>query len=115
MSVPPATLWARLRPFGRGVQIKVLRQTATVHADQARRQIGQLQADLAGRPHPGQPRPPADVQTACAQSASAQAASAQLRPRRRAGVDQKFLHQDDGFAHTAIVGAEGFAPTQLLR
>lgn len=86
------------------VQIKVLRQTATAHAEQARRQIGKLQADLAARPPAAQT--PA--------TAEAQEASAAQRPRRRAGVAQKFERQDDGFPQTAIVGAEGFAPTELL-
>lgn len=87
------------------VQLKVLRQTAAAHADQARRQIGQLQADLAGRPHPTQPMPLPD----------AQEANAQQRPRRRAGVDQKFVRQDDGFPQTAIVvRSDGFAPTEML-
>lgn len=49
------------------MQLKVVRKTAAVHADQARRQIGQLQAELAARasrPVPGprrgasQPPPP---------------------------------------------------------
>jgi hypothetical protein len=85
------------------VQIKVLRQTATAHADQARRQIGQLQADLANRP----PATPSTV------ASDVQDTPAQQRPRRRAGVAQKFMREDDGFPQTAIVGAEGFAPTEL--
>ncbi len=32
------------------VQLKVMRQAAHAHTDQARRQIGQLQAELASRP-----------------------------------------------------------------
>lgn len=87
------------------VQIKVLRQTATAHADQARRQIGQLQADLASRPPAAQPAAAPDTQEAQAQALQ--------RPRRRAGVAQKFMREDDGFPQTAIVGAEGFAPTEM--
>ncbi len=83
------------------VQLKVLRQTAAAHAEQARRQIGKLQAELAARP-PAAPLPEAPDD------------SAQQRPRRRAGVAQRFDRQDDGFPQTAIVGAEGFAPTELL-
>lgn len=86
------------------VRLKVLRQTAATHADQARRQIGQLQADLAGRPPAALPG-----------AAPEPVAAAPQRPRRRAGVHhQKFARADDGFPHTALVAAEGFAPTELL-
>jgi len=82
-----------------GLQLRVMRQTATAHADQARRQIGQLQAELATRPAPVRPDP--DLST-------------DPPPRRRPAAPDRFVVLEDGFAQTAIV-ADGFAPTQLMR
>jgi len=83
------------------VQIRVMRQTATAHADQARRQIGQLQAELSMRPAPVRPPPEADDATDTAL-------------RRKPAVPDRFVVLEDGFPQTAIT-ADGFAPTQLMR
>lgn len=82
------------------VQMRVMRQTATAHADQARRQIGQLQAELSMRP--ALVRAPPDPDEA-----------ADTAHRRRPAVPDKFVVLEDGFPQTAIT-ADGFAPTQLM-
>jgi hypothetical protein len=83
------------------VQMRVMRQTATAHADQARRQIGQLQAELSMRPALVRNPPDADE-------------AADTAYRRKPAVPDKFVVLEDGFAQTAITG-DGFAPTQLMR
>lgn len=92
--------WASARHHQRRIdllllQLKVTRQTAQAHTDQARRQIGQLQAELATRP-PAPPRnePPAET------------------PRRKVAAPDRFELHDDGFPQTAVIG-DAFAPTQL--
>lgn len=80
------------------LQLKLARQTAIEHGDQARRQIGQLQAELASRP-PAPRRPEAVI--------------AEAAPDRAAVVD-RFQLQDDGFPKT-MIGPQGFMPTQLMR
>ena len=79
------------------LQLKLARQTAIEHGDQARRQIGQLQAELASRPRP--PRRPEGVEAAAS-------------PDRSAVID-RFETQDDGFPKT-MIGPQGFMPTQLI-
>jgi len=93
--------WASARHHQRKIdflqlQLKVTRQTAQAHTDQARRQIGQLQAELATRPPAPQPLVP-----------SAES------PRRKVAAPDRFERHDDGFPQTAVIGA-GFAPTELL-
>jgi hypothetical protein len=94
--------WASARHHQRKIdllqlQLKVVRQTAQAHTDQARRQIGQLQAELATRPPAPQPLvPPPAADT----------------PRRRVAAPDRFERHDDGFPQTAVIGA-AFAPTQL--
>jgi hypothetical protein len=78
-------------------QLKALRQTAAEHAGQARRQIGQLQAELAARPAATRRPPVADPAPV-----ADRAASAGRGPAR-----------DDGFAET-VIGPNGFMPTQLV-
>ena len=95
--------WASTRRLQRKVdllqlQLKVVRETAQAHTAQARRQIGQLQADLATRPPAPQPALPPE------QPADT--------PRRRVAAPDRFERHDDGFPHTAVIGA-GFAPTEL--
>lgn len=77
------------------VQLKVTRQTAQAHTEQARRQIGKLQADLASRPPaPQPPDAPADA------------------PRRKVAAPDRFERHEDGFAQTAVIG-DAFKPTEL--
>lgn len=83
------------------VQMRVMRQTATAHADQARRQIGQLQAELSMRPALVRAQPESDD-------------AAEATYRRKPAVPDKFVVLEDGFPQTAIT-ADGFAPTQLMR
>lgn len=83
------------------VQIKVMRQTMQAHTDQARRQIGQLQAELAARP-PAPPRPeppPTPLPDGI---------------RRRPATPDRYDRMDDGFPQTAVIG-EVFPPTVMLR
>ncbi len=93
--------WASARHHQRKIdllllQLKVTRQTAQAHTDQARRQIGQLQAELATRSPAPQPRelPLAEA------------------PRRKVAAPDRFERHDDGFPQTAVIG-DAFAPTQL--
>ena len=83
------------------MQLKVMRQTAVAHTDQARRQIGQLQTELARRP----PAPSADL---------APETTLVDGIRRRAAAPDRFVVLEDGFAQTAVIG-EAFAPTQMMR
>lgn len=80
------------------VQLKVLRQTLQVHSDQARRQIGQLQAELASRP------------------AAPQATGEDLPDgiRRRPAVPDRYVALEDGFPQTAVIGDQ-FPKTMLMR
>lgn len=77
------------------VQLKVTRQTAQAHTEQARRQIGKLQAELATRPPAPQPH-----------GAPAEPA------RRKVAAPDRFERHEDGFPQTAVIG-DAFAPTQL--
>lgn len=81
-------------------QVKLVRQTAADHAAQMRRQIGQLQAELAVRPPaPGAPRPRAvEPAEAVAQTSAAEA-------------DDDAA--DHGFAPTAVA-THGFARTEVM-
>lgn len=83
------------------VQLKVTRQTMQAHTDQARRQIGQLQTELANRP-PAPPRP--------------EAASTPLPDgiRRKPATPGRYELMEDGFPQTAVIG-EVFPPTVMLR
>ena len=97
-----ASTWVHQRKINfLQMQIKVMRQTATAHTDQARRQIGQLQAELATRP--ARPVSPASDDETGAPAAA----------RRKAVVPDRFVMLEDGFAQTAII-ADGFAPTQMM-
>ena len=98
-------------------QVKAVRQTAAEHANQVRRQIGQLQAELAARP----PATAAQREARAAASApapapvptpaSVAAAAAAAVAARRAAAEA--LVPDHGFAATAIAG-NGFATTQVM-
>ncbi|MBL8362314.1 MAG: hypothetical protein JNN18_17625 [Rubrivivax sp.] len=80
------------------LQLRQAKQTAADHATQARKQIGQLQAELASRP-PGRPRvaapPTGDETVVLPQIPAFHGTSA------------------SGFAPTEI-GPNGFEPTRLL-
>ena len=102
-------------------QLKAVRQTAADHANQVRRQIGQLQAELAARPPataaqrearaaavtPAPAPAPAPAPTPASVAAAAAAAVA----ARRAAAEK--LVPDHGFASTAIAN-NGFATTQVM-
>lgn len=85
-------------------QVKAVKQTAAEHADQARRQIAQLQSELAARP----PMPAAE--RAKRDSAAAQASRA--AEARRALAEK--LEPGDGFQATAIAARHGFAKTEVM-
>lgn len=80
-------------------QVKAIRHTAAEHASQARRQIAQLQAELATRLPP-----PA------AQRARRQAEAAQASPTV---ATTKLRIPDHGFEAT-VIGSTGFQPTQVM-
>ena len=84
-------------------QLKAVRQTAAEHADQARKQVAQLQSELAARP----PMPAALREK---RAAAAQAAAESTPESRRALAEQ--LVPDDAFKPTAIA-QHGFARTQI--
>ena len=101
VALPAVGWWASARHHQRKIdlllqQLKVTRQTAQAHTDQARRQIGQLQAELATRPPAPLPRE----------------APATEAPRRKVAAPDRFERHDDGFPQTAVIG-DAFAPTQL--
>lgn len=77
-----------------------VRQTAAEHAQQARRQIGRLQAELAARP-------PLSVAERDRRAAAASAAADRAPGGAMAGLDI-------GFAATAIL-SDGFPSTVLVR
>jgi len=85
------------------VQLKVAKQTAAEHANQARKQVAQLQSELAARP----PMPAAERE----KRASAAAAAASTSEARRALAEK--LVPDDGFKTTAIA-PNGFANTEVM-
>lgn len=80
------------------LQLKVLRQTLHANSDQARRQIGQLQAELASRPPAPQP--------------AAEDRAVDIR-RKPAAPDSGVAHED-GFAQTAVIG-DHFPKTIFMR
>lgn len=89
------------------VQMRVMRQTLAAHGDQARRQIGQLQAELAQRP----PLPVAET--------AVEAVREKIGPivegiRRRPAAPDRFVMMEDGFPQTAVIGGDGFAPTRQI-
>lgn len=86
-------------------QVNAVRQAAGEHANQSRRQIGQLQAELAARP----PRPSAERERRAVAAATEAAAGA--AESRRAAVDRQV--PSHGFAATAIL-SDGFAATQVM-
>ena len=98
-------------------QLKAVRQTAADHANQVRRQIGQLQAELAARPPATAAQrearaaavtpAPAPAPTPASVAAAAAAAVA----ARRAAAEK--LVPDHGFASTAIAN-NGFATTEVM-
>lgn len=85
-------------------QIKAVKQTAAEHADQARRQVAQLQSELAARP------PMAAAERARRDSAAAEANRAS--EARRALAEK--LAPGDGFQATAIAARHGFAKTEVM-
>ncbi len=83
------------------VQLKVMRQTMVANTDQARRQIGQLQAELATRPPAI--RPPEAADTPLPDGI-----------RRKPAAPDRYVVMEDGFPQTAIIG-EHFPPTMMMR
>jgi hypothetical protein len=82
-------------------QIDAVRETATEHARQARRQVGQLQAELAARP----PLP--------ASARERRAGAAATAPQGQ-GDSLAQTGSDHAFAATAIL-SDGFPATVLIR
>ena len=80
------------------VQLKVLRQTMQANSDQARRQIGQLQAELASRPPASR-----SVDDALVDGI-----------RRRPAAPDRYVVMEDGFPQTAVIHDE-FPKTMLMR
>jgi hypothetical protein len=91
-------------------QAKAVKQTAAEHADQARKQIAQLQSELAARP----PMPAAlrERRANAAAAAAAAAEAANAAEARRARAEE--LVSDDAFKPTAIAN-HGFSQTEIMR
>lgn len=110
-----ASAWFHKRKIGAlRQQVKAVRQTATEHANQARRQIAQLQTEIESRKaavHPPR-RMPEPAGSAPAKSASAVITD---KPKPiRTFVPDKELLPPTGFAHTTIVPRDGFASTEVM-
>lgn len=105
-------------------QVHAVRQTATEHANQARWQIGQLQADLAARP----PLQEAERDRRASAAEAVAAATASRGAASRQGVDHDFpptlimSHRpaaampaaDRDFPATSML-PNGFADTQVMK
>ena len=90
-------------------QVKTVRQTATEHANQARRQIAQLQTEIESRK--------AAVPPPRRMPEAAKAAPAVISDKPKAVktfVPDKELLPPAGFAHTTIVPRDGFASTEVM-
>lgn len=85
-------------------QIKAVKQTAADHANQARKQVAQLQSELAARP----PMPAAVRE----KRDHAAAEAAQAAEARRALAEK--LVPDDAFQATRIAPHHGFAKTEVM-
>ena len=92
-------------------QINAVRQTASEHSNQARRQIGQLQAELAARP----PKPMSVQERRAAANAARSAASDTHRsaPESNRHGFAATAVMPDGF-HPTVISADGFADTHVI-
>lgn len=93
-------------------QVKAVRNTAVEHANQARRQIAQLQTEIESRkaavpPSHRVPEPVPKVQPAQV------AAIEKNKPVKRFVPDAELV-APAGFAHTTIVPRDGFASTEVM-
>jgi hypothetical protein len=86
--------------------LKAIKQTHAEHSEQMKRQIGQLQADLEAHKAAV---PPARRMQAASGEAPAPAGTVE---DRKAAVNS--MRAAGGFAPTQVVGAEGFATTELM-
>ena len=105
-----ASAWFHQRKIGAlRQQVKAVRQTAAEHANQARRQIAQLQTEIESRkaavPPPRRTPEPA--------KAAPTVISDKPRPVTTF-VPDKELVAPAGFAHTTIVPRDGFATTEVM-
>jgi hypothetical protein len=80
-------------------QVKAVRHTAAEHASQARRQIGQLQSELAARPP--------------ASAAPRARRAVEPAPVAPTEVTTRMRIPDHGFEAT-VIGSTGFQPTQVM-
>jgi len=110
-----ASAWFHKRKIGAlRQQVKAVKQTAAEHANQARRQIAQLQTEIESRkaavPPPRRlPEP--------AKSAPGNTTSTVISDKPKAiktFVPDKELLPPAGFAHTTIVPRDGFASTEVM-
>ncbi len=105
--------------FGRRIaalqaQIKAVKQTAAEHANQARRQIAQLQAEIESRKAAmAPPRRAADAAPRVAQGQVQAAVAAKNKPVTSFVADADLV-APAGFAHTTIVPRDGFASTEVM-
>jgi hypothetical protein len=110
-----ASAWFHNRKIGAlRQQVKAVRQTATEHANQARRQIAQLQTEIESRKAAV---PPARRMPEAAKSAPDKSAQAVIsgKPKAiRTFVPDKELMPPGGFAQTTIVPRDGFASTEVM-
>ena len=104
-----ASAWFHQRKIGAlRQQVKAVRQTAAEHANQARRQIAQLQTEIESRkaalPPPRRTAEPAQPAPACAAGKAKPVTSF---------VEDADLVLPAGFAHTTFVPRAGFASTEV--
>ncbi|MEO8125160.1 MAG: hypothetical protein ABI633_14025 [Burkholderiales bacterium] len=108
-----ASAWFHNRKIGAlRQQVKVVRNTAAEHANQARRQIAQLQTEIESRKaavpplrRMTEPVPPVK---------SAQVVAVEKSKPVRSFVPDAELVGPAGFAHTTIVPRDGFASTEVM-
>lgn len=99
-----ATAWFYKRRIAAlQAQIKAVKQTAAEHANQARKQVAQIQSELAARP---------PMQAAVREKRDNAAAEAVKAAEARRALAEKLV-PDDGFKSTAIVN-HGFARTEVM-
>ena len=93
-------------------QVKAVRNTAVEHANQARRQIAQLQTEIESR-KAAQP-PPRRAPEPVPKVQPAQVATAERSKAVKSFVPDAELVAPAGFAHTTIVPRDGFASTEVM-
>ncbi|HMN74591.1 MAG TPA: hypothetical protein PKC97_00875 [Burkholderiaceae bacterium] len=113
-----ASSWFHQRKIGAlRERLEAVRNTAAEHANQARRQIAQLQVEIESR-KAAMPPPPRRASEPAPRVVPGQvqvqtAAAATGKPVQRFVADADLV-APAGFAHTTIVPRDGFASTEVM-